>query len=53
MYTIGPTSTATTPGKAKTPNGGDRFISKRSAVNLELAQYKVGCIYLNWKIQVF
>ncbi|XP_065221940.1 cell division cycle protein 20 homolog [Planococcus citri] len=37
----GPNSRATTPGKSKTPNGGDRFISRRSAISLEMAQYKL------------
>ena len=46
IFVTGPNSN-TTPGKAKTPNGADRFISNRSAINLELAQYKVNLIFIN------
>lgn len=41
IFILGPNSTSTTPGKSKTPNGGDRYISRRSAISLEMAQYKV------------
>ncbi len=41
FFITGLNSNSTTPGKGRTPTGGDRFISNRSAVNLELAQYKV------------